>query len=162
MVREMTSEQVEISVLNTRRKQRLEWYEAEIEKRGKGLANIFKELRDDKDKPWLLTHPTFEQYCRERWNMTPRRTQQIIAAENVRALLIEEVPEEAEHIQNLGERPLRELVTTPPLLRQNVLRTALAIPGVTTAAKLKIVKSRMIEPTEPIAAEVCPTCGKKL
>lgn len=156
----MDSQEIAIRTENARKKQRLDWYEDEIKKRAKSLASILVQLRDDRDKPYLLTHKSWEDYCLDRWNMTPRRTLQMTDAENVREQL-SAIPETAEIATQLNERQLRELVPVVPEKRAEILSHAVANAGPRglTARKIKASKVRIIEP-EKAAKEPtkCPHC----
>lgn len=162
----MTSEEIAVSLEKTKRANRLKWYEEEITKRGKNLAAIFKELRDDPIKPWSDTYPSYEIYCETVWGMTPRRIQQLAAGESVKALLASEAPDLAPILEKMPEGQLRELATTPAEKRQDVLRAATATPSKLTAKKIKAAKARIIDPAtgdpEPEEPKCCPTCGRPL
>ena len=143
----MESHEVSLRVKNLRLQQKLDWYESEIEKRGKALASIFIQLRDDKEKPYLRTHANWEDYCQGRWNMTPRRILQIVAADNVRQLLAYD-PETAAIAPAMNEGQLRALSTVPPEKRIEVLKEAKKAPKL-TARTIKEAKARIIPSTKP-------------
>ncbi len=84
----MDSEQIALSIITSRRRNKLDWYEREIEKRGKSYVQIFRELHEDKDKPYLAGHESFDAYCLDRWGLTARRVRQVMAAADSRALLV--------------------------------------------------------------------------
>lgn len=150
----------------------LEWHEKQIEMAGQGLAKAFKNLKEDSEKPYLLTHASFDLYCADRWGMTTRRVQQMLAGETMRLQLMEEAPEMAPRIDGMKERAIREIVTTPPEKRMEVLREAVKTPGKVTAAKLQQLKKKVLAPMDaeykelpsspPCCPPCCPTCNRPL
>lgn len=101
--------------------------------------------------------------------MTLRRIQQITAGAEVKEEMKEAMPEAAHRIDTMKERAVREIVTTPPEKRMEVLRSAVSTPGKMTAAKIKLAKARIIAPTldadthAPVSpAPCCPTCHRPL
>lgn len=151
----------------------LDWHEKQIETAGNALAKAFKALKEDKDKPYLLTHETFDLYCAERWNMTTRRVQQMLAGESMRVLLLQEVPQLAARIEPMKERGLRVIATTPPELRAEVIEEAASTPGKLTASKVSQAKAKVLRKLRkllpPVDAEfnrvepaLCPHCGQPL
>jgi len=157
------------SIEATKRQNRLKWYEDEITKRGKSLAAIFIELRDDPLKPWKLAHDTFDAYCAERWGLTQRRMQQLAAGESVKALLATEAPDMAETVSAMPEGQIRALASVAPEKRIEVLKTAVASTRKLTAKTIKQAKAIVIdihpatgEPTEPKLPERCPHCGQTM
>lgn len=151
------------SILQSRREVRCNWYRDEINKRGKALAAIFREFCEDPLKPWLYSHPTIEEYCAATWNMTYRRTHQLIAADNLKALMIEDAPDLAPEITGMTERAARVLVETPAEKRVEVLRAAVKSAKVNSRT-LKQAKARIIdgETGEPEKPTCCPTCKRPL
>lgn len=162
----MTAEEVAERAINTPRRTLLDWYERQIEAASGALSLVFKKLRDEKSKPYLLTHASFEDYCADRWNMTRRRVQQMMAGESLRVLLLEQAPEMAPRIDAMKERAIREIVTTPPEKRIEVLREAVRTPGRVTAAKIKQAKARVIgtvvDGAPPAGPVCCSKCGQIL
>lgn len=177
------------SIEQTKLRNTLNWYEDQIRTRAKSLAAIFVQLRNDPQKPWRVSHESYEAYCLEVWNMSPRRIQQIAAGETVKALLAAEAPELAETVKKMPEGQIRALATAPPEKRAEVLRSAVEKPGKMTARKIKAAKARVIDHEEealesalaseslatpaptastisngelPPAAKVCPHCGKEI
>ena len=141
----MEKDEIEARVLNAKRKPRLEWYEREIEKRGKAFADILRELRDDPLKPYLATHNSLAHYLEDRWDMTPRRQQQLTAAENVKQILADAAPDLAPIVQNMKEGQVRELAKVPEAERPAVLRAAIADPkGKLTSTVIKQAKAKII------------------
>ncbi len=138
----------------------LDWHERQIEAAGQELAKKFKALKEDKQKPYLLTHATFDLYCADRWNMTTRRVQQMLAGETMRVLLLEEAPQLADRVESMKERGLREIATTEPELRVEVFEEAASTPGKITAAKVKGAKAKVLKRLrkliEPVDAEYQP------
>lgn len=170
IVREMEAIEIADRALTARRKIKLEWYERELMKTLTSLASMFRQLRDDPEKPYLATHNSFEEYCLEKWKMTSRRTQQLIAADDLRLLLVDSAPTELRGtINGMHEGQLRELITTPEEKRVEVIREAIAMPekpGKITAAKIKIAKARIVEgvtrgPALKVKAGRCPHCGRE-
>lgn len=164
------------SVLATHRENRLAWYEREIDKRGKSFASIFKELRDDKDKPYLVAYESFDHYCEVRWGMTSRRVRQIIDADNGRLMLAamtEGDPELSGVAAKLNDAQAVELGKLQPEEAVEVLGKVSRSQGKITAKKIKAanVQSVTIAPNLPMhtpAAPVirethhqCPECGHK-
>lgn len=141
---------------NTRRKQTLEYYEREITKAGNALAGVFRRLRDDREKPWLCEYESFEDYCLKRWNMTPRRQQQIMAAESVRDQLAG-VAETAGIAPMLNERQLREIKGIEPEHRPAVIEAAKAISKRMPTRAIKQARARVIE-----GEIVTPDAGKSV
>jgi hypothetical protein len=160
----METNEITNRVQDANRKIRLDWYEGEIEKRGKLLATIFVELAADPLKPYLLTHANFEEYCRERWSMSPRRIQQLRKGESVKALLAAEAPDLAPIIKSMPEGQVRELATAPPEKREEVLREAIKAPKLNSRT-IKQAKARVVtpEPTfedeSPAEKTPCPHCN---
>lgn len=142
----MEKDEIEARVLNAKRKPRLEWYEREIEKRGKAFADILRELRDDPLKPYLATHDSLAHYLEDRWSMTPRRQQQLTAAENVKQMLSDAAPDLAPIVQNMKEGQVRELAKVPEPERPAVLRAAIADPkGKLTGTVIKRAHAKVID-----------------
>lgn len=139
----MESEEITNRVENAKRKTRLEWYEAEIEKRARSLAGIFVEMSSDPIKPYLLTHANFEEYCHDRWKMSPRRVQQLKKGESIKALLAAEAPDLAPTIATMNEGQVRELATAPPGKRVEVLREAIKAPKLNSGT-IKQAKARVV------------------
>jgi len=151
--------------LAAKRVARLAWWEKEIEIKGHGLVEAFKQMKEDPLEPWLgKGFADFEEYCKERWGMTKRRLYQIEAAQGLRDVLCEEVPELKECIERLPERAVRELSGIPKEARVEVVKEAYSTQGKPTAAKLKVIKARVLHPEiEPVKmgdVELCPTCGR--
>jgi len=142
----MEKDELEARILNAKRKPRLEWYEREIEKRGKAFADILRELRDDPLKPYLATHSSLAHYLEDRWDMTPRRQQQLTAAENVKQMLADAAPDLAPIVRNMKEGQVRELAKVPEPERPAVLRAAIAdSAGKLTSTVIKRAKARIID-----------------
>lgn len=166
----MNPSQVAESIDRIKLQQRLTWYEDQIRIRSKSLAAIFLELRNDPQKPWRLSHESYEAYCTEVWSMSPRRIQQIAAGESVKALLASEAPDIAPVVQAMPEGQARVLTTIPASKRAAVIRDAVSRPGKMTAAKIKQAKARIIETIQavttaaqlPYKAKVCPHCGQAI
>jgi len=173
----MSPDQFTYQVELTTRKNRLAWYEREIEKRGSAFTAILRELRDDPLKPYLATHGSLAEYLEDRWGMTPRRQNQLMAAQNVREQIASEDPEIAGVVMNMKEGPIRELSSgVPKEKRAQVLRDAMksSKKGRITAIEIKQAKARVVDPKPvedpvldeevlPKAANVepvkCPHCG---
>lgn len=136
-------------------------------------------MKEDKEKPYLLTHATFDLYCADRWNMTTRRVQQMLTGETVRLQLLEEAPQLAGRIEPMTERGLREVATTPPELRVEVIEEAASTPGKITSSKVKRAKAKVLRKLrkllEPVDADytetadsgtkvqpLCPHCGQPM
>ncbi len=179
----MESLEIEERALNARRKPRLEYYEREIEKRGKDFSNILRELRDDPLKPYLFTHKNLEEYLEDRWGMTARRQQQLLKAKTVREQLAEEMPEHADAILGMNEGTTRELGTAPKEQRAAIFKAAIEDTPKPQAKTMKAAKARVVgthtnlpmtpegfvdgnkllespPATKPI--ECCPTCKRPL
>lgn len=150
----MDAHEIEIRATHARRKSKLEWYEREIEKRWGSFVTIFRELRDDGARPYLATHENFEHYCEDRWGMTPRRVQQLLAADTVRAQLTDAAPELSREIVKLNERATREIASLPREKQVEILRDAIGQPGKLTADKMKQAKARVIETARPAAPAI--------
>lgn len=153
----MDSDEIAASLTLTNRKNRLEWYEREIEKRGKAFADILRELRDDKLKPYLATHNSLSEYLQDRWNMTQRRQQQLMAAQSVRDQLAIEDPEIAPVVERMKEGPIREIAAAPKEKRLAILRAAIEQPGTKITAKtIKQAKARIISTQPNLAISDAP------
>lgn len=156
----------DISVLKTKQKIRLEWYETEIRKRSRSLSTIFIELRDDGLKPWQYAHDSYEEYCADIWSLTSRRLQQLAAGESLRTMLSDESPDMALTLNRMNEGQLRALGAVPADKRTEVLKAAVeTLPKGErlTAKKIKKAKARVID-NEPDIPEPekprCPHCGQ--
>lgn len=156
----MSPDEITDRALAVRRQSKLDWYVSQIEKAGKALAAVFRELRDDRDKPYLIAHDSWEHYCQDRWNMTPRRAQQLMAGESVRMQLADS-PETASIAPTLNECQLREIATVPEPQRAQVLQVAQESASKLTAATIKRAKAIVIdgETGEPVARVKCANCG---
>lgn len=164
MVRLMESNEITERVKNIEKRKRLEWYENEIEKTGKALGRLFRDLRDDTLKPYLVDYISFEDYLEKRWDMTPRRAQQMMAAESVRNQLAL-APETASIAPRLNERQLREMVNIEPEKRPALMSKAKRIDPKMSARALKAAKTLVENPAtgefepEPQPTH-CPHCKR--
>ncbi len=132
----------------------MDWYEREIEKRGKSYVQIFRELHEDKDKPYLAGHESFDAYCLDRWGLTARRVRQVMAAADSRALLVAmtaEDPELNRAALALNDSQVSVLNGLPPPVAAEVLKNAIERPGKMTAGKMKQAKARVVDPVVPEA-----------
>lgn len=139
------------SILQTRRRNKLTWYEDQIRKRAHSLAAIFKELRDDAEKPWLASHSDFETYCEEVWGMTSRRLLQIATGDATRAMLSGTTPEVAAIAATMNEGQLRPLAGLAPQVAAQVVEkastTAKAAGKTMTANTIRAAKAAVVDPT---------------
>jgi hypothetical protein len=151
-------------VLIARRKERLVWYESQLEGKFRSLAALFLELKNDKLQPWLPEFESFEEYAEKKWGMTPRRRQQLERGEFIRLLAAENAPDIAEDIKAMPEGQVRVISKLKPPERIEVIRAAISIQPdrkKRTADTLKIAKARVIDAViEPEKPACCPTCKR--
>lgn len=164
----MDSSEISSRVVIAQRKSRLEWHERQIKTSASNLASAFRALRDDKTRPWLCSHRSFEEYCADAWGMSRRRLQQIEAGENIKTLLSSEAPDLAEIVEPMKEGPLRVLAHTPPEQRVAVLREAVVDAALTKRNKLtepiiRQARAKIINAaTGQQEREICPKCKRPL
>ena len=142
-----------------------------MENAGRQLAQILRELHDDKEKPYLLNHETWEDYLEGRWNMSPRRARQLMTAETLR-LQLSDTPELVTIAPKLKEGQLRALAALPAPQAVEVVKEATKQGKSLTARNLKVVKAVVIDgetgqpEPEPEKEKTCwtkcPTCGGKM
>ncbi len=160
----MDKQEFESRVLIQDRARLLKHYEPQIEVAGRTLARLFCELYAEKSKPYLLNHDSWDDYCIDRWNMTPRRVRQIMTGETVRAQLCD-APETADIAPKLNEGQLREIAQAEPHKRVALVAAAKKEDPKMPARAIKAARVKMIDaatgqPEEP--ADICPTCNQEI
>lgn len=170
-VRPMNQDQIADSIKKTNRQLRINWYEEQMVKATKQLVSLLRQLRDDPLEPWKATHETLEDYLRERWGISIRRQQQLLAAEDTRLLIADAAPDLEPVLNVMPESQMRVLVQTPPDRRVEVLRKAIELGGkkdgrskAVPSPTIKRAKAIVIdgETGEPEKPTCCPTCKRPL
>lgn len=141
--------------------ERLVWILGQIKKKMIEIGKHLEEVRDQ--KLYEKRYATFEKFCRAEFGFGNKRANQIIAAENVRALLaaspeVVSSPELATNVARMSEAHLRTLAKVEPKKRARIVRTAAKLPGPITAAKLQ--QAAGICPL-PQPQHTCPACGHR-
>ncbi len=120
---------------------------------GQALAKIREE------ELYTISHETFEDYCKERWEFTAGRARQLIAAAEVALSL-----EAQTRGLIMNERQARELLVLTPEDRQQVLERTAGQGREATAAKLAEVRRKLLDalPKTEKAAQLAANEAKTL
>jgi hypothetical protein len=97
------------------------------------------------------THPTFEDYCREKWEMSKTQANRLIAAAKVVENISTVAPREV--TEHLTESVIRSLATLDPKEQKKAFKQAVKEAPATTGITAKLVSKA--------AHEVAPTKFKK-
>lgn len=103
------------------------------------------------------THGTFEDYCRERWEMSKTQANRLIAAAQV-IHNIEKVKESKDIAEHLSESAVRPLTGLTPKQQQKVIRKV-AEKAPPPIAGRGVVTARLVQ---SVAREVVPSAFKKV
>lgn len=138
--------------LTTAERNRLEKYEATIQSHFESFRLAGEALQNIRDsRLYRETHATFEDYCREKWEMSKTQANRLIAAakvvENISAVAPKSVTE------HLTESVIRSLATLDPKDQKKAFKQAVKDAPAATGITAKIVKAA--------AQEVAPTRFKK-
>lgn len=103
------------------------------------------------------THGTFEDYCRERWEMSKTQANRLIAAAQV-IHNIEKVKESKDIAEHLSESAVRPLTGLTPAQQQKVMRKVVEKAPPPIAGR-GVVTARLVQ---SVAREVVPSAFKKV
>ena len=112
------------------------------------------EIRDN--RLYRETHGTFEDYCRERWEMSKTQANRLIAAAQVihNIVKVKESKDIAEHLSESAVRPLTGLT---PKQQQKVMRKVVEKAPPPIAGR-GVVTARLVQ---TVARQVVPSAFKK-
>jgi len=113
------------------------------------------EIRDN--RLYRETHGTFEDYCRERWEMSKTQANRLIAAAQVihNIVKVKESKDIAEHLSESAVRPLTGLT---PKQQQKVMRKVVEKAPPPIAGR-GVVTARLVQ---TVARQVVPSAFKKV
>jgi hypothetical protein len=158
----MTAALAALAILNPAAQVALVSCEQRIERGLKSFLDVGSALAEIRDsRLYRLTHATFEDYCRQRWNLSrPRAYEMIGAAEVVSAIADTELPTPS------NEGQARALRSVPEPERADVWREAVERTDGKPTAKVvsEIAKERVAPPSptptpEPATATTAPVAG---
>lgn len=121
------------------------------------VGNALAEIKNQ--SLFLATHPTWEDYCRDRWGMAARTAYQTIKSASIVSGLISQGVSIAPKTESIA----RELATVPAIDRKSAWLDAIAEMPDITADQLKKWLSKRYHTKEPIPKAIhiqrCPNCA---
>lgn len=143
---QMTPAEITASVERTKRLQRLDWNERQMNTAARAAASSLKEIHAL--KLWQDNYSSFEEYCMTKWGIGQRRAYQMIEAEDTRMMLADaakDEPEIAKVAASLNNRQAAEMARVEPDKRVEVLKAAIADPAKLTTTTIKRAKAKVID-----------------
>lgn len=146
-----------VKELTASERSRLSEAEAVIQSHFESFSKAGDALVDIRDnRLYRETHGTFEDYCRERWEMSKTQANRLIAAASVihNIAKVKESKDIAEHLSESAVRPLTGLT---PKQQQKVIRKVVEKAPPPIAGR-GVVTARLVQ---TIARQVVPSAFKK-
>jgi hypothetical protein len=138
--------------LTAAERNRLEKYEATIQSHFESFRLAGEALQNIRDsRLYRETHATFEDYCREKWEMSKTQANRLIAAAKVVENISSVAPKEV--TEHLTESVIRALATLDPKDQKKAFKQAVKDAPASTGVTAKIVTKA--------AHEVAPARFKK-